>query len=74
MNTPTLSDYEESKAPWNEKEPKYQTYFVTANISMPYGVLVTKDMSFKDIKNKIYYEMKDELKGWDIEDLEIEND
>jgi len=30
-------------------------------------------MTEKEIKNQIYSEMKDELRGWDIEDLEITN-
>jgi len=73
MNTPTLTSYEESIAPWNQTEQKLSTYFVTAKISIPYNTFVTKDMTEKEIKNQIYSEMKDELRGWDIEDLEITN-
>jgi len=32
MNTPTLTSYEESIAPWNQTEQKLSTYFVTAKV------------------------------------------
>lgn len=71
MNTPTLTSYEESIAPWNQKEGKLQTYFVTANISIPFNTFVTDGMTEREIRNQIYSEMQDELRGWDIDDLEI---
>ena len=72
MNTPTLTEYEESIAPWNQKD-KFDTYYVTATISMPYTVSINDDMDFNEIKRKIFREFQDKFKGWEIEDFEIKN-
>lgn len=72
MNTPTLTEYEESIAPWNQKD-KFDTYYVTATISMPYTVAINDDMDFNEIKRKIFREFQDKFKGWEIEDFEIKN-
>ena len=52
MNTPTLTEYEESIAPWNQND-EFDTYYVTATISMPYTVAINDDMDFNEIKRKI---------------------
>ena len=72
MNTPTLTEYEESIAPWNQKD-KFDTYYVTATVSMPYTVSINDDMDFNEIKRKIFREFQDKFKGWEIEDFEIKN-
>ena len=72
MNTPTLTEYEESIAPWNQKD-KFDTYYVIATISMPYTVSINDDMDFNEIKRKIFREFQDKFKGWEIEDFEIKN-
>ena len=72
MNTPTLTEYEESIAPWNQKD-KFDTYYVTATISIPYTVAINDDMDFNEIKRKIFREFQDKFKGWEIEDFEINN-
>ena len=72
MNTPTLTEYEESIAPWNQKD-KFDTYYVTATISMPYTVSINNDMDFNEIKRKIFHEFQDKFKDWEIEDFEIKN-
>ena len=72
MNTPTLTEYEESIAPWNQKD-KFDTYYVIATISMPYTVSINDDMDFNEIKRKIFHEFQDKFKGWEIEDFEIKN-
>lgn len=72
MNTPILTEYEESIAPWNQND-KFDTYYVTATISMPYTVAINDDMDFNEIKRKIFREFQDKFKGWEIEDFEIKN-
>lgn len=72
MNTPTLTEYDESIAPWNQ-DNEYDTYYVTATVSMPYMIEVNDDMGFKEVKRKIFHEFQDKFKGWEIEDFEIKN-
>lgn len=72
MNTPTLTEYDESIAPWNQ-DNEYDTYYVTATVSMPYMIEVNDDMDFKEVKRKIFHEFQDKFKGWEIEDFEIKN-
>ena len=72
MNTPTLTEYEESIAPWNQND-EFDTYYVTATVSMPYTVAINDDMDFNEIKRQIFHEFQDKFKGWEIEDFEIKN-
>ena len=72
MNTPTLTEYEESIAPWN-KNDEFDTYYVTATVSMPYTVVIDGNMDFIEVKRKIFHECQDKFKGWEIEDFEIKN-
>lgn len=72
MNTPTLTEYEESIAPWNQND-EFDTYYVTATVSMPYTVAIDGNMDFIEVKRKIFREFQDKFKGWEIEDFEIKN-
>ena len=52
MNTPTLTEYEESIAPWNQND-EFDTYYVTATVSMPYTVAIDGNMDFIEVTRKI---------------------